>query len=43
MSSIGNLFNFQEIDDEGKLTDEVSLDFAQEKECDLTEAAFISK
>lgn len=43
MSSTGYLFNLQEIEDEGKLTNEVSLDFAKEKEYDLTEAAFISK
>lgn len=43
MSSTGNLVNLQEIEDEEKLTDEVSLDFAKEEEYDLTEAAFISK
>lgn len=43
MSSAGNLFNMQEIEDQKKLTKEFFLDFAKEKEYALIEAALISK
>lgn len=43
VSSAGNLFNLQETEDEGKLTREISLDFAKERENDLKDAALVPK
>lgn len=40
---MGNLFNLQEIEDEGKLTAEISLDFAKEKEHNTINVALVSK
>lgn len=43
VASVGNLFNLQEIEDEEKLIEEISLDFAKKREYDLINAALVSK
>ena len=43
VASVGNLFNLQEIGDEEKLTEEISLDFATKREYDLINAALVFK
>lgn len=43
VASVGNLFNLQEIGDEEKLTEEISLDFAKKREYDLINAALVFK
>lgn len=42
VSSAGNLFNLQEIEDEGKFAEEISLDFVKKRDCDLISCLHVS-